>query len=226
MITFFRSALLATLIFFSFNVHADSVFQTKQLTLIETTEQSDSDVHELVKELSSVQGEALSSRRIGDQILALVKKKKNISEHDYLWTLYALIIGAGPEFDDGMPLKNYLEITDTALNYLDHNGVGEWVFTDQGQFKMEVYRQAANAAAWALKKTDPKKALAYIELGLGYMREEDMWLIDTHVRILLNLKDTDQAYAIVKAVLAERPLFGDFQDFTTDESYLAWLKTK
>lgn len=225
MIKFLCIPLLVALMCFAFNAHADDVFQTKKITLIETTDESDSEVHELVIELSRAQGKPQLSREIGGQILNLVSEKKDISSYDYLWTLYSLVLNGGPELDGGMSVKGYLEVTDTALNFLDYNGVGEWVFTDEGQFKMEVYRQAANGAAWALRETDPKKALLYIELGLNHMRDEDQWMQDTQVRILLNLNEQDRAYAIVKGVLDDDPDFGDFQDFTDDNSYLEWLKT-
>lgn len=224
MIRFFRIPLFVAVMCFVFNAQAESVFQTKPLTLIETADESDSEIHELVIELSRVQGEPQVSRKIGGQILDLVSNKKDISSYDYLWTLYSLVLNGGPELDGGMSVKDYLEITDTALNFLDYNGVGDWVYTDEGQFKMEVYRQAANGAAWALRETQPKNALGYIELGLNHMREQDTWMQDTQVRILLNLNEQDKAYAIVKVVLEEDPDFGDFQDFPNNESYGEWLK--
>jgi len=220
MISFLSIIFLAT----TFSANAGSIFQTKKLKLVETTDESASQVQELVRELSSVRGNATKSTELGEQILALIKKGADINDYDYLWTLYSLIINAGPELDGGMAVKDYLKITDSAMNFLENNGVGDWVFTDFGQFQMEVYRQAANAAAWTLRESKPKKALPYIEAGMQYMREEDLWMQDTRVRILLNMDKKEEAYKIVKTILAEAPDFSDFQDFTSNQDYLNWLK--
>ena len=79
-------------------------------------------------------------------------------------------------------------------------------------------------SAWTLRESKPTKALSYIELGLTYMRDQDLWMQDTKVRVLLNLNKKEEAYAIVKTVLTESPDFGDFQNFKIDQSYSEWLK--
>lgn len=217
--------LLIGLSFTIFSAQAESIFQTKDLALVETADESADDIKQLVRKIGAAQGKPRSAREIGDQIFGLMSAGNEISHYDYVWTLYSLIVATRPELDGGMSVKDYLKVTDTAMYYLDQNGVGDWVFTDVGQFQMEVYRQAANSAAWTLREANPKKALAYIEAGLAYMRDEDLWMQDTKVRVLLNLNKKDEAYAIVKAVLAESPEFDDFKDFKIDERYSAWLKT-
>ena len=216
--------LLIGLSFSIFSAQAESIFQTKDLTVVETVDESADEIKQLVRKIGAAQGKPQNAREIGDQIFGLMSAGKEISHYDYLWTLYILIVATGPELEGGMSVNDYLNVTDIAMNYLDQSGVGDWVFTDVGQFQMEVYRQAANGAAWTLREAKPKKALPYIEAGLAYMRDEDLWMQDTKVRVLLNLNKKDEAYAIVKAVLAESPEFGDFQDFKTDESYSAWLE--
>lgn len=223
---YFNVSVLVILILTSLPSYADSAFQTKKLSLVETSDESEKKITELVRDLSGVRGDAARSQKLGGDILLMVKNKVDISEYDYLWTLYALIIYSGPELEGGMSVKDYLRVTDTAMHYLDNNGVGEWVFTDIGQFKMEVYRQAANAAAWALRESKPKQALPYIDLGLGYARDEDNWMYDTKVRVLLNMDKKDDAYEIVKAVLDQDPNFSDFQDFISNEDYQTWLNAK
>lgn len=216
--------LLVGLSFFIFNAQAESIYQTKNLTIVETADESTDEIIRLVRKIGAAQGNPQDSRKIGDQILSLIDASKEISHYDYIWTLYSLIIATGPELEGGMSVKDYLRVTDTAMNYLDHKGVGDWVFTDLGQFQMEVYRQAANGAAWTLRESKPTKALSYIELGLTYMRDEDLWMQDTKVRVLLNLNKKDEAYAIVKTVLTKSPDFSDFQNFKIDQSYSEWLK--
>lgn len=52
MITFLRTTLLTTLTCLSFSANAntetESIFQTKNIVLIETTDESDRDIHSLV----------------------------------------------------------------------------------------------------------------------------------------------------------------------------------
>lgn len=223
--TLLVTQLLLALLFLSSNVHAEWFFKTKDLELVETAEDSDDQINRLVREISAAQGDPRKIGEISGQIFGLIDKGRAITDHDYLWTLYAVVIGAGPEIEGGMSQKDYLHITDTAMNFLHANSVGDWVYTDFGQFKIEVYKQAANGAAWTLKDSNPKTALPYIDAGLEFMSDEDLWMLDTKVRILLNLKLENDAYAIVKEVLTSSPDFVDFQDFKTNENYAEWLKS-
>jgi len=200
-------------------------FDSSALDLIETSDESDDDIRRAVKTLANNTSNSDFVKGQAAQILELVSNGQSISEYDYLWTLYALLTAAYPELENGMQQDDYLKIADTAMHYLDNNGVGTWVYTDAGQFMMEVYRIAGNGAAWTLRGSQPEKALAYIEAALSHAREEDAYLNDTYVRILLNLGEQDRAFAIVKQLLEEQPDFSDFQDFLTNEEYASWLKS-
>lgn len=195
------------------------------MSAVVVAEESSSEVRAAVHALSQNTSSARITRTLANEVFALVDAGSAISERHYLWTLYALIRAAYPEVEDGLPQADYLAVADAALQYLHKNGVGSWQFTDQGQFNMEVYRMAGNGAAWALRKSEPERALGYAEAALEYARDEDKWLQDTYVRVLINLKQTDKAFAIVKTVLEEDPDFGDFQDFLGNENYLRWLQS-
>lgn len=221
MFNFFKIIVLTAVLCFSFTAYAEQ--QNKKFSTIETSEESDDDIHELVKELSGIQNDSSLTWEKGNDILKLLLDgDKEIEEYDFLWTLYTLIVNTDPLKNSDISIEAYLEITDTALHYLEHRA-GEWVFTDLGQFRIEVHTQAANAAAWMLRETQPKTALTYIETAFKHSIE--LYLQDTKVRILLNLNESDQAYSIVQQVLNESPDFGDFQDFVNNPDYLEWLKT-
>lgn len=193
---------------------------------IEISEESGDEVHELVCALPDNADSPRITRELVANALALVKEGQGISKYDYLLTLYSLLRNAGPAHEGGLPQQEYIEVANTALGFLEENDVSAvWEYTEEGQFKMEVYRIAGNGAAWVLRKSEPQKALAYIEAGLRYARSEDTYLQDTLVRVLLNLEQKDKAYAIVKAVLDEDPDFSDLQDFVTDDDYQNWLQS-
>jgi len=211
----FRVIALAALLCFNIPTNAD-------FSEIETNEESSDEISELVKELSNIQNDPSLTWNKGHHILNLLEKGDyEVSEYDYLWTLYALIVNTNPEGNADISDQDYIKIADVALGYLESK-VGEWVYTDIGQFRIEVHTQAANAAAWTLRNTQPKAALAYIETALN--ENYELYLLDTKVRILLNLNENSQAYAIVKSVLKEYPNFGDFQDFLTNSDYIKWLE--
>ena len=207
---------MVTLCILSLSVFAD-------YSVIDTSEESSEGIHELVKELSGIQNDGLKTWEKGNHILSLLEEgDQEISEYDYLWTFYALIVNTNAEKNPDISVEDFLEIADVALEYLSYS-TGEWVYTDIGQFRIEVHTQAANAAAWLLRKTQPKSALAYADRALEYSGE--LYVLDTKVRILINLNEIDEAYTIVKDVLAEYPDFGDFQDFSSNPEYLEWLKS-
>jgi len=68
----------------------------------------------------------------------------------------------------------------------------------------------------ALKTID--QALEFTPYQLGYQ--------DTRVRILLDLGREDEAFEIVRWVLALMPQQMDFQDHKSDRRYLSWLKER
>jgi hypothetical protein len=124
-------------------------------------------------------------------------------------------------------------VANNVLNFLDtKTNTGDWVFTETGAFRMEVYREAGNGIAWELMESatnnaDLNKALTIANKTEPYIRDEkDFYILDTKVRILLKLKKEAEAFEIVKDVLSENPNFGDFQNFYDNKNYKTWLKSK
>ncbi len=77
----------------------------------------------------------------------------------------------------------------------------------------------------AKSNADLNKALTTINNTLPHSRgEEDYYLFDTKVRILLKLNKKIEAFEIVKKILNNDPGFGDFQDFYDNKAYQGWLK--
>lgn len=104
-----------------------------------------------------------------------------------------------------------------------------WHHTDLGKFHKEITRITANSLAWLMhvindKKEALEKALEIIMKGEAYIEDETHYFIyNTQVRILLKLGRTDEAYQVVKRMLALLPEFGDFQDIKNDTDYKTWL---
>jgi len=104
-----------------------------------------------------------------------------------------------------------------------------WHFTDMGAFHKEVTRIVANAVAWQMyeiyyKKKDLEKALDIIAKAVEFVSAEHHYFIyDTQVRILLKMKQKEEAYRIVKRTLALAPDFEDFKDFKANADYQEWL---
>lgn len=197
---------------------------------------SSDDVHELVSEGASlVYPEPSTARGLLVKALQKVSKGAAISEYDYLWTQYGLLKSSfdtdGSDFGPG-DRQDYLNVAKNVLHFLDaETNTGEWVFTEEGAFRMEVYREAGNGLAWYLMEdaksaVDLNKALAVIDNTLPHIQgEEHHYIYDTKVRILLKLKKDTEAFEIVKAILDDDPDFGDFQDFYDNNAYQAWLKS-
>ena len=199
-------------------------------------EESNDDVHELVSKAAPlVYPEPAAARNLLVQALQKVNKGAEINEYDYLWTQYGLLKSSfktgGADFGPGSR-KNYLNVAHNVLNFLDtKTNTGDWAFTETGGFRMEVYREAGNGLAWQLMEkatndTDLNKALRIVNKTEPHIRgEEDYYIFDTKVRILLKLKKEAEAFAIVKKILSETPSFGDFQDFNDNDNYKAWVKS-
>lgn len=200
-------------------------------------EESSDDVHDLVaKAAPLVYPEPSAARNLLIEALLKVSKGAEISEYDYLWTQYGLLKSSfatgGSDFDSGT-LADYIQVAQNVLNFLDtQTNTGEWVFTEDGAFRMEVYREAGNGLAWFLMEdassdSDLNKALTIINNTLPHIRgEEDHYIFDTKVRILLKLNKDAEAFEIVKEILTDDPGFGDFQNFLDDSDYQAWLKSQ
>ncbi len=201
------------------------------------TEESRDDVHYIIEKAAQlVYPEPTEARALIVKALERVNKGAEISEYDYLWTQYGLLKSS---FETGTSdygpgtQEDYLKIAANVLDFLDNKtSVGEWVFTEEGAFRMEVYRVAGNGLAWeTMELTDDKaeleKALEIINKTEVYMgSEENYYILDTKVRVLMKLKKQQEAFEIVEKVLDEIPDFGDFQDFYENDDYQKWLETK
>ncbi|MEJ2425814.1 MAG: WG repeat-containing protein [Candidatus Thiodiazotropha sp.] len=205
------------------------------------SETSDPRVKELVHQAAqAVYPAPRDARRFIAEALALVEQGAQISEYDYLWTQYGLL-----KSSDDTDTSNFANSTpeayrDTALRvlgFLDEHGLSSAVFmpgvAEENEFKGEVYRTAANGLAWLIYEADDsssdelESALAWAVVAEQHIRnEEDYYILDTKVRILLRLGRTDAAYRIVSKVLQEDPEFGDFEDFIDDDEYQAWRRTR
>ncbi len=223
-------------LFFSTTVIAASLpkFAYKQFPI---TEESNDDVHKLVAEAASlVYPKPLVARDLLVKALQKVSNGAKINEYDYLWTQYGLLKSSfdtgGSNFGPGNQ-EDYLNVGLNVLNFLNtKTNTGDWVFTETGAFRMEVYREAGNGVAWELMEratnnADLNKALTIANKTEPYIRDEkDYYILDTKVRILLKLKKEAEAFEIVKDVLSENPDFGDFQNFYDNKNYKTWLKSK
>ena len=194
------------------------------LEYVTTSEDSSDQIHDQVKTLAQGMSDPVVVKERALAILEQVKEGSDISEYDFLWTPYSLLKIAYSGSGSGLAESDELVLALSTIDYLDANGVGDWHYTDEGQFKMEVYRAAANSAAWSLRESDPRQALQIIDSGLEHARDDDMYMLDTKVRILLNMNSAEQAFAIVRDVLEQTPEFGDFQDFRDNDEYLTWAK--
>ena len=195
------------------------------------SEDSDPAVHALVKEGAQlVASEPRQARQRLVQALEKVSQGMAIDEYDYLWTQYGLMkatMEAGSaDFGPGTQ-EEYVRVARHVLEFLDEQGnTGEWVYTELGAFRMEVYRTAANGLAWHMMESGSnlEKALVIIDKGIqrASRGEEDNYMLDTKVRILLKMGKKQEAWRIVAEVLDKDAEFGDFQDIRQDPEYRAW----
>ena len=200
-------------------------------------DESSSEVGELVqKGAALVYPQPREARRLFVEALTKVDKGARIGEYEYVWVLYGLLKST---FETGTSTfgpgtkADYMKLARKAIAFLEENGVGQWVFTPQGQIKMEAYREAGNGLAWYLQD-DPKADRKALEEALGVIEAteefvqgtEHYFVYDTKVRILLKLGREEEAFKIVKTVLDEVPDFADFADLRKDPKYLAWAKGK
>jgi len=188
-------------------------------------------VHRLVKEGGElVYPKPRKARKLLVEALRKVSKGAKIDKYDYLWTQYGLLKSAmesGTSKYGPGTRADYMKVAKNVMKFLDHENVGEWQFTELGAFQMEVCREAGNGLGWELMEEGKKlkTALQYTKKAEDCMRgEEDYFIYDTKVRILLKMKKKNKAYTIVKQILNKDPDFGDFQDIKHSKSYRKWLK--
>lgn len=150
-----------------------------------------------------------------------------ISLDDYIWLQYGLLCAYKEGVDgngiDVGTVEQAVQVAENLMVFIEKHGLGTELLTQKGQFRLTAYRFAGNFA-WYIFKTDPARALKLIEKAVKYARDDEAFLNNTHVRVLIELKQFDKAYSIVYRVLNENSWFKDFQDFYEDEGYIAWLK--
>jgi len=204
-------------------------FAFKQYTI---SEDSDDKVHKLIKEGSQlVFPEPIKARVLLVNALSLISKGAKINEYDYLWIQYGLMkssMQSGSSTYGPGTKEDYLHIARMVLKFLEHSkGTGDWIFTEKGAFKMEVCREAGNGLGWTMMEEGfaLDEALSYVNKAVECMRgDEDNFIFDTKVRILLKMKRDNDAYKLVKSVLDQNSDFVDFQDIKNSNEYNKWLK--
>ena len=226
-----KKIILTTIVCLGVSIaHADTlpelVFKSYPIS-----DESNDKVHKLVKVASGlVFPEPKKARVLLVDALTEVSKGSKIDEYDYLWTQYGLLKSSmesgGATFRPGTK-EDYMHIARNVLKFLETvQGTGQWVFTEEGAFKMEVCREAGNGLGWNMMEEGKalEEALTYVNRAIECMRgDEDDFIFDTKVRILLKMKKTDEAYTVVKSVLAKDSDFGDFQDIKNSSEYNQWL---
>lgn len=101
--------------------------------------------------------------------------------------------------------------------------------TELGQLQAEVIREASSNIAWyGRDRTDDTKKLEeylnLINLGCNYIYSDDeAWMHDVKVRVLLKLNRHREAYRIVSDVLATIEDFDRFDDIKDTPDYLNWM---
>lgn len=101
-------------------------------------------------------------------------------------------------------------------------------FTEIGKFYQEAIRSSTNIFAWYkhLKTnnvTELQQLLDIVNIGCTYIESSDhFYIYDTKVRILLKLKQNNEAYKLVYDCLRKNKYFGDFDDIKLDRNYVNW----
>lgn len=118
-----------------------------------------------------------------------------------------------------------------ALDYLKSEINDDTItrHTELGQLQAEVIREASSNIAWyGCDRTDDTKKLEeylnLINLGCKYIYSDDeAWMHDVKVRVLLKLNRHREAYRIVSDVLATIEDFDRFDDIKDTPGYLNWM---
>lgn len=169
--------------------------------------------------------ESLSLLNKANSVLDLAQKEP-ISAVDYIWTQYALLQATYGDQDELQlgDAATILELADTLMTFIEANGLGEDPLSDEGQFKVHAYRYAANVAAWVNREENSEQALKLIEKALPYINDQQRYMFDTYIRVLLALGDKERAYSVIRQQLAEHPWFEYLEEFYDDKTYRRWLR--
>ena len=171
---------------------------------------------------------ALGLQKAVTGVFALLDKGEAISKHDYLRTQHALLIAAYYDSSEQVfgTAEEYIAISENTMRFLEQNGLGQNRLTDEGQYKIDVYRYAGNGAAWLLHEDDPARALKFIEPTTRYITDKWSYLWDALARSQLNAGQTDKGYATIHKVLSENPWYEYFEEFYEDEGFIKWRKAQ
>lgn len=178
-----------------------------------------------------------ASRKKTIEALALARDGQAISSFDHSFALYLFLKNCfvGPGSDEMQPdaRTDFMKVARVLRTKLAPT-VGQWVFTPEGQFKIEAYITASNGLAWFMyedaQKTPSntqllKDALAVIEDATPLVSDpQHFYARDTEVRLLIALGRHEDAFKVVKETLDEAPGFADFSDFRANKRYLEWVK--
>lgn len=174
-----------------------------------------------------------------DEVLAFFTSGKVVDEYNLLYAHYGKAYAyyhLTANHKDSISAEDMLVLNQAAIQHglrtLELVPAMIWHFTDLGVFHKVVSRFAANMVAWKMHlltsdKSELEKALAIVQKGVDLIQgEEDYYIYDTQVRILLKLERKEEAYQIVKRILALSPNFGDFQDIKQGTDYNNWVAKK
>jgi Leucine-rich repeat (LRR) protein len=199
----------------------------------------------LMKEANALMGaksdkeKLVQSLKKYDEVLAFFSSGKVVDQYNLLYAHYGKAYAyfhLTANHKDSISVEEMLALDQAAIQHglrtLELVPVMIWHFTELGKFHEEVCRFASNTVAWKMHlltsdKAELEKALAIVQKGVDYIeREAHYYIYDTQVRILLKLERKEEAYQIVKRILALSPDFGDFQDIKQGTDYNNWLARK
>ncbi len=163
--------------------------------------------------------------------LELVSSGHEINEYHYIWALYGLLYIYDEYEDDNNANieENRIKVSKHLLKFLDNTRNNSERDEELEVFRKEAYRRAGNGLAWRICK-DPQstpndllQALKVITDITDCIRDEqDYYIYDTLVQILLRLGKKQEAYALIYLILKETPDFSDFAEFKNDPNYIEW----
>jgi hypothetical protein len=215
---------------------SDSALPESVFATLHYADETDVNIRELIQQGASTSyAEPAKSRPITVEALELAAQGKPIAVYDHAYALHLLLKNCydGPGSSTFGPgtRKDYMRVARRLIDVLDESGrVGQWVFTPEGHFYLDAYITAAGGLAW-YQYEDAKDDEASLEEALALARkatdlvddQSQYWAYDAEVRILVALRREDEAWPIVRRVLAEQADLADFNDLRVDPRYEAWL---
>lgn len=180
----------------------------------------------------------IKSIAIFDQVLANFNDGKVVDKYLQLYTYYTKANACNNLPADAaykkMPAEKKreysllcIETGLTALSLLPEHILHS---TSMGDFYRDVIRRSGNAVAWAMyevyeDREKMEEALAMVNRAAEYIVGDDEYYIyNTQVRILLRLGRQEEAWQIVKQTLEKDEFFESFDDIVETKEYKKWLK--